>query len=347
MTSSPREGARATPPTRIAVIGAGSWGTALANLLAEQGHHVTLWARTQELADRMRQERENAPYLPGVVLHSNVVPTAECSAAVRGVQLYVSAVPSHAVRAVWSAFAPYLPAAALIVSATKGIEADSFLLMSQVLRATLAPACEATVAVLSGPTFAQEVCKGTPTAAVVAAAQREVAARVQRLWSTTAFRVYTTTDVLGVEIGGALKNVMALAAGVCDGLNFGYNTRAALITRGLAEMTQLGVAMGAQAQTFAGLSGMGDLVLTCTGALSRNYAVGVQLGQGQSLQAILARMRMVAEGVGTTGSAVALGKRYDVEMPIAEQVYAVLHGQSTPHAAVTALMQRTLKHEDR
>jgi glycerol-3-phosphate dehydrogenase (NAD(P)+) len=203
------------------------------------------------------------------------------------------------------------------------------------------------MAVLSGPTFALEVSQGTPTATVVAAASRAVAETAQRLCSTATFRVYTSTDVLGVELGGALKNVMALAAGVCDGLHLGYNTRAALITRGLAEMTQLGVAMGARAHTFAGLSGMGDLVLTCTGHLSRNYAVGVQLGQGKKLSDILAHMHMVAEGVLTASAAVALGERYDVEMPIAEKVHALLQGHIAPHEAVTELMQRALKHEDR
>jgi glycerol-3-phosphate dehydrogenase (NAD(P)+) len=200
--------------------------------------------------------------------------------------------------------------------------------------------------VLSGPTFAREVSRQVPTAAVVAARHREVATAVQHLLSTASFRVYTSTDILGVEVGGALKNVMALAAGVCDGLDFGHNARAALITRGLAETSQLGLAMGARPQTFAGLSGMGDLVLTCTGHLSRNHTVGFQLGQGKKLADILSAMRMVAEGVSTAGSAVALGARHGVEMPIAERVYALLHGHITPHEAVTELMTRALKHED-
>src|SRR5439155_19544110 len=202
-------------------------------------------------------------------------------------------------------------------------------------------------AVLSGPPYAREVSHGTPTAAVVAATSHAVAEVVQQLLSTTTFRVYTNTDVLGVELGGALKNVMAIAAGVCDGLNLGYNTRAALITRGLAEMTHLGVAMGARAQTFAGLSGMGDLVLTCTGHLSRNYVVGVQLGQGKKLPDILSQMHMVAEGVTTASAAVALGERYQVEMPIAEKVQAILQRHIAPREAVAELVQRTWKHEDR
>ena len=243
--------------------------------------------------------------------------------------------------------APELPASALLISATKGIEAGSLCPMSQVLQTTLAARPGIAIAVLSGPTFAHEVSQGTPSVAVAAATSPAVAETVQQLLSTATFRVYTNTDVLGVELGGALKNVMAIAAGVCDGLQLGYNTRAALITRGLAEMMHLGVAMGARAQTFAGLSGMGDLVLTCTGHLSRNYVVGVQLGQGKKLSDILSQMHMVAEGVTTASAAVALGERYQVEMPIAEKVYALLQGHITPHEAVTELMQRTLKHEDR
>jgi glycerol-3-phosphate dehydrogenase (NAD(P)+) len=239
-----------------------------------------------------------------------------------------------------------LPTRALLISATKGIEAESLLTMSRVLQATLPPDKRVEIAVLSGPSFAREVSQKVPTAVVAAAADRAVAEEVQQLCSTPAFRVYTNTDVLGVELGGALKNVIAIAAGVCDGLHFGANARAALITRGLAEMAQLGVAMGARAQTFAGLSGMGDLVLTCTGDLSRNRTVGVQLGQGKKLSDILYHMRAVAEGVTTVGSAVALGRRYQVEMPIAESVYAVIQGHIEPRAAVTALMTRTLKQED-
>jgi len=333
--------------TRVAVIGAGSWGTALANLLAAKGHDITLWARDWRLVQRMRHDGENAAYLPGVPLHPRITPSADLTEAVSATAIFVSVVPSHAVRPVWERLAARLPASALVVSATKGIEVGSLWTMSQVLQATLAPRQEIDIAVLSGPTFAGEVSHGTPTAAVAAASSRAVAETVQQLFSTATFRVYTNTDVLGIELGGALKNVMAIAAGVCDGLNLGYNTRAALITRGLAEMTQLGVAMGATAHTFAGLSGMGDLVLTCTGHLSRNYAVGVQLGQGKKVPEILSQMHMVAEGVTTASAAVALGERYHVEMPIAEKVQAILQGHIAPHEAVTELMQRTLKHEDR
>jgi glycerol-3-phosphate dehydrogenase (NAD(P)+) len=288
----------------------------------------------------------NTPYLPEIPVHANVTPTADLASTARDALQFVSAVPSHAVRTVWRLLAPLLPPQALITSATKGIEAETLLMMSQVLNAVIPAAKHTRIAVLSGPSFAREVSQQIPTAVVAAAASRSIAETVQQLFNTPEFRVYTNTDVLGVELGGALKNVMAIAAGVCDGLRFGFNARAALITRGLAEMALLGVAMGAKAQTFAGLSGMGDLVLTCTGDLSRNHTVGVQLGQDKKLQDILHHMRAVAEGVTTAGSALALGIKYQVEMPIVEQVYALLHEQMTPRDAVTALMTRSLKQED-
>jgi glycerol-3-phosphate dehydrogenase (NAD(P)+) len=335
-----------TTGTRLAVIGAGAWGTTLANLLAEKGYAVSLWVHARELAERIARERVNTPYLPEVPVHPQVTPTADLAMAVHEATVFVSVVPSHAVRAVWHALGPLLPTRALLISATKGIEATSLQTMSQVLRSTLPPENQVDIAVLSGPSFAREVSQKIPTAVVVAAPEHSVAEQVQQLFSTPLFRVYTNTDVLGVELGGALKNVIAIAAGVCDGLRFGYNARAALITRGLAEMANLGVAMGARAQTFAGLSGLGDLVLTCTGELSRNRTVGVQLGQGKTLSEILQHMRAVAEGVTTAGSAVALGQQYAVEMPIAEHVYAILHGHMKPLEAVTALMTRALKRED-
>ena len=331
---------------RSAVIGAGSWGTALANHLADCGHAVTLWARDAHLALRLQSERENAPYLPGVELQPQVAPTHDAVAAIRGANLFISAVPSHAVRTVWRLMAPLLPETGTLVSATKGIEEDSLLTMSEVLRDTLPADKSIDVAVLSGPSFAHEVSSRAPTAVVVAARSHGPAEAVQRMLSTSAFRVYTSADPIGVELGGALKNVMALAAGISDGLNLGANTRAALITRSLAEMTQLGVAMGARPQTFAGLSGLGDLVLTCTGERSRNHNVGVQLGQGRKLPDILSSMRMVAEGVTTAGCAVTLAARYGVEMPIAEKVHALLQGHISPDEAVMELMTRTLKHEE-
>lgn len=331
---------------RAAVVGAGSWGTALANHLAECGHAVTLWARDAKLARRLESERENVLYLPGVELQPQVAPTNDVVAATRGANVFISAVPSHAVRKVWQLMAPLLPEAATLVSATKGIEVGSLQTMSEVLLNTLPADRSIDVTVLSGPSFAHEVSNRAPTAVVVAAQDHRPAKAVQRMLSTPAFRVYTSSDPVGVELGGALKNVMALAAGVCDGLNLGANTRAALITRSLAEMTQLGVAMGARPQTFAGLSGLGDLVLTCTGERSRNHNVGVQLGQGRKLPAILSDMRMVAEGVTTASCAVTLAARYGVEMPIAEKVNALLQGHISPDEAVMELMTRTLKHEE-
>lgn len=331
---------------RVAVIGAGSWGTALANHLAECGHPVTLWVRDEQLVRRLESERQNAPYLPGVALQPHVTATGDIETVAHDTAVFISALPSHAVRTVWRLMAPLLPGDATLVSTTKGIEAGSLRTMSQVLQDTLADDKTAEVAVLSGPSFAHEVSNKAPTAVVAAARDHSLAEAVQQMFSTPAFRVYTSTDVTGVELGGALKNVMALAAGVCDGLNLGANTRAALITRSLAEMTQLGVAMGARAQTFAGLSGLGDLVLTCTGHRSRNHSVGVQLGQGRKLHAILSRMRMVAEGVPTADCVVALAARHHVEMPIAEKVNALLQGRLSPHEAVMELMTRTLKHEE-
>ena len=328
------------------MIGAGSWGTALANHLAECGHIVALWARDENLARRLQSERQNAPYLPGVRLQPQVTPTNDLKAAIGEATVFVSALPSHAVRTVWRLMAPSLPEAATLVSATKGIEAGSLMTMSQVLRDLLPAGNSVEVTVLSGPSFAHEVCNRTPTAVVVAAHDLRCAEEVQQKFSTAAFRVYTSSDMIGVELGGALKNDMALAAGVCDGLRLGANTRAALITRSLTEMTQLGVALGARPQTFAGLSGLGDLVLTCTGERSRNHRVGVELGQGRKLPAILSQMRMVAEGVATAGNAVTLAALHGVEMPIAEKVDALLQGNISPNEAVMELMTRTLKHEE-
>jgi len=329
----------------LAVIGAGAWGTTLANLLAGKDQTVNLWVYEPDLAERMLHDRENDLYLPGVPLHPNVHPTSNLAEVVRDAGVFVSVPPSHTVRAVWTRLAPLVPADALVISATKGIDAASLCTMSRVLQDVIPAEKHVDIAALSGPTFAREVSRQIPSAVVAAASSIDVAEEVQMLFNTSVFRVYTNTDVLGVELGGALKNVMALAAGVCDGLQFGYNARAALITRGLAEIAQLGVAMGARAQTFAGLSGMGDLVLTCTGDLSRNHTVGVQLGQGKALDDILKGMHAVAEGVTTAGSAVALGRQFRVEMPISERIYALLNDNVTPHEAVTELMTRALKSE--
>jgi glycerol-3-phosphate dehydrogenase (NAD(P)+) len=314
--------------------------------LASKDQPVNLWVYEPDLAERMVRDRENDLYLPDVPLHPHIHPTSELSEVVQDVGIFVSVPPSHTVRSVWQRLASHLPTGALVISATKGLDAASLCTMSSVLQEVIPAEKQVDIAALSGPTFAREVSRQIPSAVVAAASSVEVAEEVQTLFSTPVFRVYTNTDVLGVELGGALKNVMALAAGVCDGLQFGYNARAALITRGLSEIAQLGVAMGARAQTFAGLSGMGDLVLTCTGDLSRNHTVGVQLGQGKSLDDILQGMHAVAEGVTTASSAVALGRQYQVEMPISERIYALLNGNVTAHDAVTELMTRALKSED-
>jgi glycerol-3-phosphate dehydrogenase (NAD(P)+) len=327
----------------IGVIGAGSWGTALAILLGEKGYPVTLWVRREELLQRMTESRENFIYLSGFKLPESIVITNSLKKAIEDRTLIVSALPSHVTRTVCLSYAPYLGTETIVVSATKGIETETLLRMSEVLTKTLPHARG--VAALSGPSFAKEVCQKLPTAVVVAAFQKEIVDFIQPIFTTSYFRVYTNLDVIGVELAGALKNVIALAAGISDGLGFGTNSRAALITRGLAEITRLGVAMGAQPLTFAGLAGIGDLVLTCTGELSRNRQVGLAIGRGQKLDEIIAQMQMVAEGVKTTQAAVQLTRRYKVEMPITDQVYAMLFEGKNPADAVAELMGRSLKPE--
>lgn len=330
---------------KIAVIGAGSWGTTLANLLASKGFPVTLWVYEEDLAGRMEQRRENDLYLPGFTLSENLGFTSDLAQAVSARDLLVLVPPSQVMRTVMLEAAPHIATGTQLVAASKGIENDTLLTMSEVLGQILPPGKYGTPAFLSGPSFAREVAAGMPTAVVAAAADAEVAARVQDIFSTETFRVYSNDDVMGVELGGALKNVIALAAGVSDGLGFGYNSRAALITRGLAEITRLGVRMGADARTFAGLAGMGDLVLTCTGDLSRNRSVGIELGRGRSLEEILAGMKMVAEGVKTTLSTYQLACKLQVEVPIIEQMYHILYEGKEARQAVTDLMLRELKPE--
>ncbi len=327
----------------VAVVGAGAWGTALADLLGRNGHRVRLWAYEEEVAAAIAAGRENTPYLPGHRLHDGVACTTDLGAAVAGVELVVSASPSQVVRQVMGRAAPHLAPGAAVVSASKGIENGSLKLMHQVLAEVL-PAGVA-VGALSGPSFADEVARGMPTAVSVAFRDAAAAARCQELFAGPTFRVYTLDDVVGVEVGGALKNVLALAAGISDGLGFGHNSRAALITRGLAELGRLGAALGAVPLTFLGLSGLGDLVLTCTGELSRNRSVGVRLGRGERLADILASMRAVAEGVKTCDAAVALARRVGVEVPIAEEVWKVLHAEKDPRQAVVDLMGRPSRRE--
>jgi glycerol-3-phosphate dehydrogenase (NAD(P)+) len=331
--------------TRCAVIGAGSWGTTLANLLAKKGLPVTLWAYETELAETIRNRRENDLFLPGIELDASLACTNSLEEAVAGAGLVLLVVPTQVLRGVVREMLPHLPAEALVVSASKGIELDTLQLVSQIYEELLPEHIYRRFSVLSGPSFAREVAREMPTAVVAAARDEEVARQVQRLFSTDYFRVYTNSDVIGVELGGAIKNVIAIAAGVSDGLGFGSNTRAALITRGLAEMSRLGRALGGDAHTFSGLAGMGDLVLTCTGDLSRNRSVGLALGQGRSLDEILGEMRMVAEGVKTAESAWNLAKKLGVEMPIIQKVHQLLYEGKPAREAVLELMTRNLKSE--
>ena len=329
----------------IGVIGAGSWGTTLADMLAKKGHRVTLWAYEPELVAQMRESRVNGLYLADITLSPSLAFTNDLAEAVSGKELLLFVTPSQVTSRVLTQAIPHLAPDAIIVSASKGVEVSTLRLVSQIYEELLPADCYRRFAVLSGPSFAREVAREMPTAVVAAAADEAVARQVQEAFSCAFFRVYTNSDVIGVELGGAIKNVIAIAAGIADGLGFGHNTRAALITRGLTEIARLGLALGAKPDTFAGLAGMGDLVLTCTGDLSRNRTVGIQLGQGRSLTDILGEMRMVAEGVKTAESTRQLAQRLGVEMPITEQVYQVLYADKPAKAAVIELMGRDPKAE--
>lgn len=332
--------------TKIAVIGAGSWGTALANLLAsKEGVHVDLWAREKEVYKEINETHMNHLFLPDVQLVPDLKAVSRFETALKEKQLILLAVPSHVFREVLHGLEPHLTSDMSVMMATKGIENDSLMIMSQVVDAVLGPAFLSQFACLAGPSFATEVSRKFPTAVSVACENANHGEKVQRLFSTDFFRVYLGNDVVGTQLGGALKNVIAIAAGVADGLNFGHNARAALITRGLAEITRLGVHMGANPHTFAGLAGMGDLVLTCTGDLSRNRTVGLQVGKGKTVQEITSRMNMVAEGIKTAKSAYELAKKMNVVMPIVEQVYEILYQDKDPREAVKELMTRDLKAE--
>ena len=332
-------------PVKAAVIGAGAWGTTLARLLAQQGFSVRIWAYEHEVVDAIRVKHENTRFLPGVCLPETLAATGSLEQAVDQVSLIVFAVPSHAARSVLQQLAPLLTGHTPLISVTKGIEEDTLLLMAQVMQETLLPAMHASITVLSGPSFAAEVCKGLPTAVTLAGEDAELVRKLQSWLMTPAFRVYAATDLIGVQLGGALKNVMAIAAGIVDGLGLGHNARAALVTRGLSEMIRLGTAMGADLRTFYGLSGVGDLVLTCTGTLSRNHAVGVRLGQGESLERILADFHAVAEGVRTARAAWGLADKLHVEMPIAHEVCQVLFEGKLSQQSVADLMERAAKDE--
>jgi glycerol-3-phosphate dehydrogenase (NAD(P)+) len=327
----------------MTVLGAGSWGTALSIHLAREGRTVRLWARDPQLVGRMIATRENPAYLPGAMLPPGVTPIAALGPALDGAAFVIVAVPSHGVRAVVRAATPFIAPNAIVVSATKGLEVDTHARMSELMDEETA--ARFPVVVLSGPSFAAEVARGLPAAVLAASSNSSAAARVQEHFRGRALRLYVSDDVAGVEIGGALKNIIAIAAGAVDGLGLGHNAKAALITRGLAEISRLACAEGARRDTLAGLSGLGDLVLTCTGDLSRNRHVGVELGRGRSLSDILRGMHMVAEGVRTTGAALALGARHGIELPIAAQMAEVLEGRSSPAEAVDALMGRRQRAE--
>lgn len=330
---------------KIGVIGAGSWGTTLADLLAKKGHDVTLWAYEAELAGEMHQTRVNGLFLPGINLAPNLKFTNELDVAVKEKDFLLYVVPSQVVRAVLTASVAYISPSAHVASASKGIETGSLHSVSQIFEELLPESLYRKFSVLSGPSFAREVAQEMPTAVVAASGDEEAARYVQKVFNCGYFRVYTNSDVIGAELGGALKNVIAIAAGISDGLGFGCNTRAALITRGLAEITRLGLSMGARSDTFSGLAGMGDLVLTCTGELSRNRSVGMKLGRGRRLADILGEMHMVAEGVKTAESAWQLAKSKGIEMPISEQVYKVIYEDKPARSAVVELMTRNLKAE--
>jgi glycerol-3-phosphate dehydrogenase (NAD(P)+) len=344
---------------KIAILGAGSWGTALAIVLtrSRQPHDISLWVHDPELAEFLRLERENRTYLPGQKVPAQVEVTNDPGAAMNGAQIVIGAVPAAYARKVYAFAKPHWNPEMIIVSATKGLEPISHARMSEVIHDVLGDAAAARVAILSGPSFALEAARGEPTAVVVAGRPvleltrvagrhyADPAGEVQSEFAGPAFRLYTNNDVLGVELAGAIKNVIAIAAGVCSGLGLGTNSLAALITRGLAEMTRLATRLGARPETMSGLAGLGDLVLTCNGQLSRNRHVGIELGKGRPLKEILSEMKMVAEGVGTTAALLDLATQANIELPITEQVNAILHEGKSPADAIRDVMERPSKRE--
>jgi glycerol-3-phosphate dehydrogenase (NAD(P)+) len=330
---------------RAAVIGGGSWGTALASVLASNGHDTIVWAYDPEVAKALTERHENPKYLPGLALSERIRGSHDFGEALAGAELVVAVSPSHVTRSVMRDALPALPKATPLVCATKGIENDSLLTMNEVLEDVLPSEMHPYLCCLSGPSFAKEVVKRMPTAVVVASPWEKMAQRVQRAFSNDVFRVYTSVDVAGVELGGSLKNVCAIAAGISDGMGFGNNTRAAIMTRGLAELVKLAVKKGANPMTLSGLAGMGDLVLTCTGELSRNRTVGLGLGRGQSLTEVLAGMNQVAEGVRTAKSVHDLARKTGTDMPLHEAVYQILYEGLAPKAALQSLTSRELKSE--
>ncbi|HUV77195.1 MAG TPA: NAD(P)H-dependent glycerol-3-phosphate dehydrogenase [Desulfobacterales bacterium] len=330
---------------KIGVVGAGSWGTALSNLLGLKGFKIDLWVFEKEVKEQIESSRENNVFLPGVSLSRNIFPSNDLAGVVKGKDLVLVVVPSHVMRETGKKIQGDISPKTIIVSASKGIENKTHLTMSGVLREILHDTPEDSFAVLSGPSFAREVAGKIPTVVAVASKDQNVAGFVQHVFATRYFRVYTNNDMIGVELGGAVKNVIAIASGVIEGLGLGLNARAALITRGLTEIRRLGLKLGANPRTFAGIAGVGDLVLTCTGDISRNYTVGKKMGEGMKLNEILSEMRMVAEGVKTAKSVYNLSRKLGVEMPICHEVYRILYEDLPPKEAVHRLMTRTLKHE--
>jgi glycerol-3-phosphate dehydrogenase (NAD(P)+) len=333
--------------SRIAILGGGSWGTGLAVVLSasRRKHEIRLWVRDSSLAEFIERERRNDKYLPGVSIPASVTASAKLEEVLHEAHIVVGAVPSAHTRSIFALALPYLSPEAAFVSATKGLEPATHLRMSEVISQVINARFLPSVAVLSGPSFAAEAAQGHPTAVVLASQDAALGAFLQEEFSGPTFRLYTNNDVLGVELAGAMKNVMAIAAGACQGLSLGANSLAALITRGLAEMTRLAIALGGKPETLSGLAGMGDLILTCYGAQSRNRRVGFDLGQGRSLPEILAGMTMVAEGVGTASALLALAKENHIELPITQQVHSILHLGNSPREAIRAIMERPLKRE--
>ncbi|HKQ78839.1 MAG TPA: NAD(P)H-dependent glycerol-3-phosphate dehydrogenase [Blastocatellia bacterium] len=329
----------------VAIIGAGSWGTALALVAARAGNRVRLWAHSPEVATMLRRERQNKIYLPGFVLPDSIEPTGALTEAMAGAEIVITVTPSHVCREIYAQMLDHARPRMIFVNASKGIEVETGMRMEEVVSDVLKDRFGPRYVTLSGPSFALEVAKDEPCAIVAASHSSEWAKIAQESLSTSRFRVYTNNDVIGVEIGGAIKNVMAIATGAVNGLGLGYNTAAALVTRGLAEMTRLAVRLGGRAETLAGLAGMGDLVLTCFGALSRNRRVGYELGRGRRLQEVIGEMREVAEGVNTARSASELAAQLGVEMPITKGVYQMLYEGKTPQTLEIELMERPLKNE--
>jgi glycerol-3-phosphate dehydrogenase (NAD(P)+) len=335
---------------RIAILGGGSWGTALAIVLSRthKPHDVSLWVRDAALAESIRRDRENTPYLPGHKLPETIHVTDDAGTALENAEVIIGAIPAAHARSVYRRVLPHIVRSTPIVSATKGLEPATHARMSEVISQVLqlvAPGFPPHIAVLSGPSFAAEAAAGQPTAVVVASPDIAIANELREELAAPNFRLYTNKDLLGVELAGAMKNVMAIAAGVCQGIGLGSNALAALITRGLAETTRLAGALGARPETLSGLAGLGDLVLTCTGSLSRNRHVGIELGKGRSLAEVLDGMKMVAEGVGTAPALLALAREAGIELPITEQVDAILHQGRPPREAIRSIMDRPLKHE--